>query len=397
MANISRAARASAPSVDAAGDQHWQTPTRTYRSPHGRDWLILAFFAALPIATGLDVAHELGWATQAGRLALLIAVTIGVAWAVTYFAFRIAIAVRVSETGLAVRRGPWHGAITWRDMRRLSERARAAGFAGERWIVAEAEDGRRLTIAAASLTDYEGFVADINAAFADWRAHAAELTQAAVQLDVPFLAVERAQPSAWLLLSGVGIAAFGATFYVIARAWSWPGALLAAFGLALFCLALRRGIGSRTLLLDTRGVALRGRFGASNLAWSSITGVERQRGASVPARATGRALALAQFHLLALGKWTDGKEWAPPEPIALVIKGAGRRIRLRLDRVAEPADLLAHLELHLRLAAQARAAAPPVRRVTQRLATMPRPAASQADGAAAPPAHPDLGRPTANG
>jgi hypothetical protein len=214
---------------------------------------------------------------------------------------------------------------------------------------------------------------------------------------VPYLATERPQPSAWLLLGGLGIGTVGAGLLAVTRAGSWPGALLVAAGLLLLVVALRRRLAAHTLLLNQRGVELNGRFGATALAWSAVTGVERQRGSSVPARAAGRVLALALHHLLAVGKWTDGKEWQPPAPLALVIRGAGRRIRLRLDRVAEPAELLAHLELHLRVAAQARAAALPVRRVTQRLATMPRATAPLAEGESALPAPPDAGQPTASG
>ncbi len=357
------------------GDMQWQGHARSYGSSQRNEWLILAFFAALPLATAADIWHQLGWATQSGRLAMLVGLVIALLWAACYFSLKIAVHVRVSATGLSAHQGPWHGEIAWRDMVRLSERTQVADLSRARWIVAEAADGRRLLIPASRVAHYERFVSDANATFTDWRMHAGGSARDGVQLEMPFLASESSPPIGWLLAGGLGAGSVGLTVLAIAHGWSWSGAALLAAGAVVTYTTVRRRMETRSVLLDDRGVAVRSRLGASALAWSAVTGVEQRRGR---ARLTGAASGLlsgALYHLLAIGRWTDGAPWLRPTPLELVIKGAGRRLRLRLDRIETPDELLAHLEARLRLAAQVRAAAPPVRRVTQRLATVPRPTA----------------------
>jgi hypothetical protein len=375
-------------------DLQWQSATRAYRIPHRNDWLVLAFFSALPLATGLDIAYELGWSSQAGRLAVVVALVIAGLWGATYYALKIAVLVRVSAVGLSVHQGPWHGEIAWRELARLSERARPTGPAAERWIVAEAVDARRLTIPATSLADYEGFVHDINATFTDWRTHAAEPLLDSKAWGIPLLATERPRPVAWLLASGLSVGMVGVVLLTITRGWSWPGALPIAVGMTLVYFAARRRLVARTVQLNDEGVQVRTRLGASTLAWTAITGVGQHRGRiSAAARLTDRLLGSASRHLLSLDRWTDGVPWPRPLPAELVIKGAGKRLRVRLDRIEAPEELQAHLEARLRLVAQMRAAAPPVRRITQRLASVPR-STALLDGAHALQAPTDAAPPT---
>src|SRR5690349_6404878 len=103
-----------------ASEAHWLTPTRVYRGARRNDWLVLAFFAALPLLTGLDIGYELGWSTQSGRVALLLGLVLAVLWAVIYYALKIAVAVRVSAAEISVHLGPWHRAMAWRDVARLT-------------------------------------------------------------------------------------------------------------------------------------------------------------------------------------------------------------------------------------------------------------------------------------
>jgi hypothetical protein len=377
-----------APSSEA----HWLTPTRVYRGAHRNDWLILAFFAALPLLTGLDIGHELGWSTQSGRLALLLGLVVAALWASIYSALKIAATVRVSAAEISVYQGPWHRSLTWHDTVRLTERARAGSLRDERWVVAEAADRRRLTIPASSLADYERFVHDVHATFADWRAHMAHTLRDEVRLDLPLVAVERPQPIAWPIASGLGLGILGVLMLALARGLAWAGVVLLAGGAAVMYRAARRRLSARSLQLDDRGVEIRTRLGTSALTWTAITGVEQvRRGSTIFARAADTALDSALRLLLSTDRWTGGVPWPRHVPVELVIKGAGRRLRLRLDRVEAPDELLAHLEAWLRLAARAKAAASPVRRITQRLAAVPKPTApldvsppTQAPGEAGP-------------
>jgi hypothetical protein len=375
----------------SSGEAQWQNPTRVYRAAHRNDWLILAFFATLPLLTGLDIGHELGWSTRAGRLAMLLGLIIAVLWAGVYYALKIAVTVRVSAAELSVHQGPWQGAMPWREVARLSERARPGNLPGEHWIVAEATDRRRLTIPASSVSDYERFLRDVNATYADWRAHTAQTLSAGVRLDLPLVAAERPRSIAWQVASGLGIGALGLMVLALSRGWSWIGAALLAGGAAITYVAGRHHLATRTLRLDERGVEIRSRLGATALAWTAVTGVEQvRRRSTIIARSADTARDSALRLLLSTDRWTGGAPWPRPVPVELMIKGAGKRLRLRLDQVEAPEELVAHLEAWMRLAAEARAA-PPVRRITQRLATVQRPTvpldgsrAAQAPGDAGP-------------
>jgi hypothetical protein len=366
-------------SVAADGDLQWRSATRVYRSSHRNDWLILLFFAALPLATSADIAYELGWSSQSGRLAMLAGAVIATTWATAYYAMKIAVHVSVSASGLAVHQGPWHGEITWREMARLSERARGAG-AADRLIVAEAMDGRRLTIPSSSLGQYERFVSDINATFTDWRTHAEQPLRDDTRLDLPLAAAERPHHVVWLLALGLGIGVVSATLLAISHGGSWLGAALAVAGVALATFAVRRRLATRTMFVDDQNISVRSRLTTSTLAWSGVTGVEQHRDqVNDIAGRVGHLIGRALHRALSLDRWTGGDPWPHPAAIELVIRGAGRRLRVRLDRIEAPEELQAHLLMRLRRAAEIKATTPPVRRVTQRLATMPRPSAP-ADG-----------------
>jgi hypothetical protein len=392
MSDPMRRSRAQHP-LAADGDLQWRS-ARVYRSSHRTDWLILLFFAALLLATSADIAYELGWSTEPGRIALLVGSVAAALWATAYYALKIAVHVRVSASGLAVYQGPWHGEITWREMARLSERARGSG-AGDRLIVAEATDGRRLTIPSASVDRYERFVSDINATFTDWRTHAEQPLREGAQLDIPFAATERPHQVAWLLALGLGMGLIGATLLAISHTWSWPGAALVTAGVALAAYTVRRRLATNTVLVSDRSISLRSRLATSTMAWSAVTGVEQHH--SRARDITGQASQLADRALrlaLSLDRWTGGTPWPHPAATKLVIRGAGRRLRVRLDRLETPGELQAYVQMHLRRAAEVKAASPPVRRVTQRLATMPRPSAPPDDtGAVVSPT--DAGSPGA--
>ncbi len=177
----------------------WHDGKRTYRVKHRNDWLILLFFAALPVATGLNVWYEVGWSSSTGRALFLGFLFLSALWAAAFYAVKIAIRMVISPSGLTVAHGPWQGHMAWWEISRLLERTRPGSGRRYRWLVAEAGDGRRLQIRDDAVADYERFLADVHAMYRDWREQTTQIgMQVQVQRGVPYTTKEQPKSLVWL-------------------------------------------------------------------------------------------------------------------------------------------------------------------------------------------------------
>jgi hypothetical protein len=350
----------SSPPFATGGSWLGGTSPRVYRSSHLGDWLVLALFAVMPLATGLDIWLQLGWSNVTGRAAFggLFLVAVGLAWAI--YAYRIAIRVLVSLDGLAIHHGPRRWYLPWEEVNRLLERSQARDDQRYRWVVLEARDGRRLQVREDRVDDYARFRADVYAAYQAWREQSDDP-------DVRWttwgggLLVERevSSPARWLGYLAVAGLAPGLYLRLLIPGAALPGVLLLACGALAACAGAGAWLRRQTVAVDAHGIEAHHRLGSIRLEWDTISRTERKRHPLGPAAvALAAALRTASILLRRPNPWTGGSPWLPRVPEELILRGAGRQIHVRLDRLEHPDAVLAQVEFYLRAAQQRAAQAP---------------------------------------
>jgi hypothetical protein len=351
---------------------------QVFRAGHAGDWGAAGLILAVPVATGADLWHQMGWASEAGRLLFLALALLGLGGAAFYVAARIAVRVVVAPEGIAAARGPWRNALAWHEIARLRERTEAVERQPVRWLVAEARDGRRLQVHEDVVGDYPLFRATVYAAHQRWRAlGAVGAADGSGAFGPIFLARETTGATGWL--AGVALAAAGAVVYL----WALLAPLrLVALALGVVALALggcwllartRR----RSFALDDAGIEAWSRLPIVRLDWHEITRVERRRARwRVGVRIGGWVS--DRMHALVAGRadWTGDQPWPRRAPETLVLRGGGRRLALPLHRLREPEAVLARVTQGMEAARQADQAA--VERAARTRATARLPRASAA-------------------
>ncbi len=363
----------------------WHDGKRTYRVKHRNDWLILLFFAALPVATGLNVWYEVGWSSSTGRALFLGFLFLSALWAAAFYAVKIAIRMVISPSGLTVAHGPWQGHMAWWEISRLLERTRPGSGRRYRWLVAEAGDGRRLQIRDDAVADYERFLADVHAMYRDWREQTTQIgMQVQVQRGVPYTTKEQPKSLVWLGSAAIVLALPGLYLWQAVPHAALVGLALTLSGLGLAGVGLGRWLRTRSIVLDARNIALRGITGRTSMEWVAVSRVERiQHPLRLVLRVGSAAVRMCRMVVNARNPWTGDFGWPRRPPEDLVLRGAGRRLRIRLSLVPQPEILLAYVELHVGAARLRAATGRPTRRLTERL---PAPPSEQPSIMAAPPA-----------
>lgn len=363
-------------SADDGGTWSERDPARVYRGHHGADWLVLALFTAMPVATGASIWLQLGGQSATGRATFwglaLFALALG--WAI--YATRIAVRVLVSSDGLAVRHGPARWYLPWVEVHRLLERSQLVDGQRYRWVVVEARDGRRLQVREDRVADYPRFRADVNAAYHQWRDRSAGIdARWARRGEELLIDQEKRGRARWLRSFAPAALAVGIYLWALIPAARLVSAAFLAGGMLAFGAVAGAWLARQTVAVDGEGIETRRRLRSTRLEWHALARVERRRRPLGPAAvALARAIRTAGNLLGRPNPWTGGSPWSPRMPEDLIVRGAGRQIRIRLDRLEHAEELVAQVEVYARAMQRplSDAIRPPVRgRPTQRLAPLP--------------------------
>jgi hypothetical protein len=325
---------------------------RTYHASHAGEWIVLALFAVMPIATGLDIWFQMGWASPVGRALCLGLVLVAAAWGWAFHAGRIAMRTLVYREGLAVVHGPWRWYLPWADVKRLLERSQVVDGRRVRWVVAEARDGRRLQVRDDRVADYERFRADVNAVYQAWRDQANDSeARWATWSQRHFAARELPGPTRWLRYVAVAITVVGV--YLVSQVPQAVafGALLIAVGMFSGAARASEWLRQQTVVVDAQGVEAHRRLRSRRLRWETVTRVERRHHPLSPFVVVPAAIAHALRTLVRRpNSWTAGSRWVSHAPEDLLFRGGGRQIRVRLHRVEDPGEFVEATDLFMRIA-----------------------------------------------
>jgi hypothetical protein len=353
-----------------------ESRARVYRGRHGGDWLVLALFAVMPLATGISIWLQLGWHSATGRAAFwgLALFATALAWAI--YASRIAVRILVSHDGLAIRHGPRRWSLAWSEVSRLLERSQLLEDQRYRWVVAETRDGRRLQVREDRVADYPRFRADVYAAYQEWREQSGSFGARLASRSSGLL-IERELPggSRWLAYVAVAALAMGIYLWTMIPAARLVGAALVAGGVLTAGARASAWLRRQTVAVDGDGIEVHHRLQSRRLEWDAVSRVERRRhplGQGVVALAG--AVRRASDLLGRSNPWTGGSPWAPRVPEGLILRGAGRQIRIRLDQLEHPDVLVAQVDRFTRVRRRRTTAAMPPSapgRPTKRLAPLP--------------------------
>jgi hypothetical protein len=324
-----------------------------YHMPRGADWLWLTLFALVVLGSGAYVWAQLGLESVVGRDVFFAAVLLSILWAALIYTLKLSASVIVGPRGLALVRGPWRTELTWAEVAQVGERSKTSGGQRFRWFIAYSYDTRELHIREDMLEDYARFRAEATARYQLWQEHGG--TWGATG-GGPFAAEEEvAGLIAWWLAAAGACLLPGLYFALLIAETFVLGIALIALATICSLFALRISLGRKVYTVDRRAVVARRTVGTTQLPWSEITKVERARSrAWVPARIGIILIRLG----LALAARADGRvesfTWTPRAPEYLVLRAVGgRRIRVRLHRLARPDELLAWVEFYDRVAREA--------------------------------------------
>ncbi len=360
-------------------------PDSVYQLPHGADWFWLALFAGVALGSGAYVWAQTGLESEVGRAVFFASLLLSLLWAALIYTLKLSACVIVGPRGLALLRGPWRTELIWAEVARLAERGATTSGQHFRWLIAYAHDGRELRIRQDMVADYARLRLEVNERYKLWEEHGGAWSTTG---GGPFAAAEEVTSliTWWLIAAGACLLP-GLYFALLIPATFALGIALVALATVCALQALRISLGRQTYTVDRRVVVARRTIGARTLAWSEVTSVERVRSrvrllANVSILVVRVALALAARADSRVESFT----WSPRTPEYLSLRAVGgRRIRVRLHRLARPDELLAWVEFYDRVARQGSSQGS--RQGSSRAQSASQP------GAAAPvePALPDLG------
>jgi hypothetical protein len=327
-----------------------------YPMPHGADWLWLGLFALVVLGSGAYVWSQTGLESDVGRAVFFASVLLAILWTALIYTLKLSARVAVGPRGLCLVRGPWTTELTWAEVARLAEGGETVGGQYYHWLVAYAYDGRELRIREDMVADYRRFRTEVLERQRLWLDHGG--TWGATG-GGPFAAEEEVTSLVIWWLIGAGVCLLPGMYFAVLIPPTFVLGV-ALVGLAAICalMALRLSLGRQTYTVDRRAVVARRTIGTTTLAWSEVTQVQRVRSrAWLPARVgiviVRGALALASRADTRVRSFT----WTPRAPEYLVLRAVGgRRIRVRLHRLARPGELLAWVEFYDRVARQGQGA-----------------------------------------
>jgi hypothetical protein len=324
-----------------------------YYLPRGADWLWLGLFAAVLLGTCAWIWSQMGGESALGREIFFAAVLLSILWAAVIYTFKLSVSITVGPRGMSLVRGPWRTELTWAEVARMLERGKTSGGQHMRWVVAQAYDGRELRIREDMVTDYSRFRLEVYERHRLWQDHGGTWGTTG---GGPFSATDDvANLVTWWLIGGGFCLLPGLYFLLLIPDTFYPGASLVALGALCALMALRARLGRQTYAVDRRAVVMHRPLRVVTLSWSEVARVDRIRS---PFRLLARLGILLGQGLLALAARADGRvesfSWSPRVPEYLMLRGGGRRVRVRLHRLARPDELLAWIEFYAQVAKEAR-------------------------------------------
>jgi hypothetical protein len=338
-----------------------------HRPSRAGDWALLGVVVAVLLGNGAYVWHQLGpEKDHEGRAIFFGLALLCVLWAAVVYTFKLAVSVRVGPHGLSVVRGPWRTELAWREVGRLTERAQTQNGQGYRWVVALARDGRRMQVREDMVGDYQRFRLEIYERYRMWRDHGG--TWGATN-GGPFTARETVstQVTWWAIAAGtLALPAIYVTLLLPELGLIGPAGL----ALAVVCvlLSVRALVRRQGYIVDAKAIQAKQLGRTVRLTWRDVARIDRAR---LPLNAALKAVIMVGRIVLRLAARTDARvqtfDWYPRLPEYLILRGAGRQVRVRLHRVAKPDELLAWIEFYERVgrrvaaSEQARRTAPPTR------------------------------------
>src|SRR5690348_3519572 len=350
-----------------------------HRPSRAGDWALLGVVVAVLLGNGAYVWHQLGpEKDHEGRAIFFGLALLCVLWAAVVYTFKLAVSVRVGPHGLSVVRGPWRTELAWREVGRLTERAQVRNGQGYRWVVALARDGRRMQVREDMVGDYQRFRLEIYERYRMWRDHGG--TWGATN-GGPFTARESVstQVTWWGIAAGVlALPAIYVTLLLPELGLIGPAGLALAAGCVL--LSVRALVRRQGYIVDAKAIQAKQLGRTVRLTWRDVARIDRTR---LPLNAMLKAAIVVGRIVLRLAARTDARvqtfDWSPRLPEYLILRGAGRQVRIRLHRVAKPDELLAWVEFYERVgrrvaaSEQARRTAPPTRMLAPEPAPEPAP------------------------
>jgi hypothetical protein len=368
---------------DLALDDH----EHAHYGPRLGDWLLLGFVVAGLVGNGLYVWHQLGPANDHTGRAIFFGLSLLAAlWAALIYTFKLSVCVRVGPHSISVVRGPWRTELAWAQVTRLVERVQMVNRQRLRWVVAMARDGRSLQVREDMVNDYAAFRVEVWERYRLWRDHGG--TWGATG-GGPYAAHETASTrSAWWLILALTALLPGLYFTFILSEVGLLGPILILVALLCAMLSLRTLLGRQTYSVDAKAIQSKRFLRTMRLNWRDVKRVERTRRSYGGLLELGIQLGRVALRLAARG---DGRvesfDWYPRVPEFLILRGAGRQIRIRLHRLDRPDEMLAWVEFYERSARHAAEAAVSRRTGPPQLPPAtgaPLPAAADLTGASGP-------------
>lgn len=341
----------------ALEDLALQERDSVFRAPSGGDWMLLGLVALGLLGTGLYDWMRLGVDDHTGRAVFFGLMLVAIFWGALVYIFKLSMCVLVGPRGISLVRGPWRTELPWRDIARLVERTEADGGQRFRWVVAMARDGRELRVREDMVINYARFRAEVYERYLLWRDHGGTWGASG---SGPFKATDIvANTVAWWLFAGVMVLLPGLYFWYLLPETGLTGLVLVGIT-GLCCLeALFTFLGQQTYTVGPKEITRkRPAQATTHLHWRNVSRIDRTRH---PAGGLIRvAIAIGRL-LMATAARTDSRfksfAWSPRVPEYLTLRGEGRHVRIRLNRLARPDEMLAWVEYYERIGRQ-RAASP---------------------------------------
>ena len=319
-----------------------------YYGPRMGDWLLLGVVVVGLLANGLYVWHQLGPANdQTGRAIFFGLALLAAFWAALVFTFKLSACVRVGAHSMSIVRGPWHTELAWAQVARLVERVQVVNQRRLRWVVAVARDGRSLQVREDMVTDYGAFRVEVWERYRLWRDHGGTWGTTG---GGPFTARETASSqTAWWGILGVAALLPGLYFSLVLTDLGIVGPILVAVAAVCSVFALRAVLRRRTYTVDAKAIQSRQLARTTRLAWRDVKKIERTRRSFGGVTELSIRLGRAVLSVAVRGdSRVESFDWSPRVPEYLILRGAGRQVRIRLHRLARPDEMLAWAEFYER-------------------------------------------------
>ena len=318
---------------------------RAFHAPRAGDVALLGVLIAVLLGNGAWIWRQLGAQSPVGRAIFFGLLLLCIYWCVLVYTLKLSLAVGVSPRSISVVRGPWRAEIRWSELTRLMERVQPLDGRRYRWVIAQARDGRRISVREDAIGDYASFRREAYERYRVWRDHGG--TWGATGSG-PFVARETILDEArWWGISGALIALSGVYFVLLLPASNPLGYALLA--LAIVCLALlaRAFLLRQRYTIDRQVVEARSALRQTRLTWGQVTKVERTRHPISGVILAGVALGRLAVRLASRGDTgIRSFAWSPRVPEYLTLRGGGRHVRIRLHRLMQPDELLAWVEFY---------------------------------------------------